>query len=75
MKNARRLPLIVGLLPRALAWAGLVIAYYVPYPVGFFITTIAFGSYLVARVGNALAGRGAALRPRPDREEQFRHSP
>jgi zinc/manganese transport system permease protein len=31
-------------------WAGLVVAYYLPYPVGFFITTIAFGSYLVARV-------------------------
>src|SRR3989475_10141097 len=31
-------------------WAGLTVAYYLPYPVGFFITTIAFGSYVLARV-------------------------
>lgn len=67
--------LLSALLAVLFTWAGLVIAYYVPYPVGFFITTIAFGSYLVARAGSALAGRGATLRPRPDREEQLRHSP
>lgn len=56
-------------------WAGLVIAYYLPYPVGFFITTIAFGSYAVARLGSDFARRGAAARRPVPREEQFRHSP
>jgi len=56
-------------------WAGLVVAYYVPYPVGFFITTIAFGSYAVARLGSDLARRGAARRLPVRRDEQARHSP
>ena len=34
----------------AITWAGLVCAYYSPYPVGFWTTTIAFGTYVVARV-------------------------
>jgi zinc/manganese transport system permease protein len=28
-------------------WGGLTIAYYLPYPLGFFITSLAFGTYLV----------------------------
>jgi zinc/manganese transport system permease protein len=36
-------------------WAGLVVAYYTPYPVGFFITTFAFGLYLLARLGRAIS--------------------
>ena len=55
-------------------WAGLTVAYYVPYPVGFFITTIAFGSYVVARLLTYLAARRTA-RPRGWREAQVRHSP
>jgi len=57
-------------------WAGLTVAYYVPYPVGFFITTIAFGSYVLARLAAP-----ALTRPRKRgrellaREEQLRHSP
>jgi zinc/manganese transport system permease protein len=47
-------------------WSGLVVAYYLPYPVGFFITTIAFWSYIIARafsfvgriVPSPLAGEG-----------------
>ena len=31
-------------------WGGLVIAYYLPYSLGFFITTLAFGTYLGVRV-------------------------
>ena len=31
-------------------WGGLVIAYYLPYPLGFFITTLAFGTYLGVRL-------------------------
>ncbi|MGH9302343.1 MAG: metal ABC transporter permease, partial [Acidimicrobiales bacterium] len=33
----------------AFVWAGLAVAYYSPYPVSFFITTFAFGAYLLAR--------------------------
>ena len=55
-------------------WAGLVVAYYLPYPVGFFITTIAFWSYIIARVVSAFGGRLAARRV-GWREEQLRHSP
>ncbi|TME79465.1 MAG: metal ABC transporter permease [Chloroflexi bacterium] len=57
-------------------WAGLTVAYYVPYPVGFFITTIAFGSYVLARLASPtltrLRKRGRELLAR---EEQLRHSP
>jgi len=28
-----------------LTWSGLILGYYKPYPVSFFITTLAFGSY------------------------------
>jgi zinc/manganese transport system permease protein len=56
-------------------WAGLAIAYYVPYPVGFFITTIAFWSYIGVRLAGGLRARRAAGRPSPWREEQLRHSP
>src|SRR5437899_4972348 len=55
-------------------WAGLAVPYYVPYPVGFFITTFAFGSYVVARLLSYLAARRTA-RLRGWREAQVRHSP
>lgn len=32
-------------------WAGLSIAFFTIYPVGFFVTTIAFGTYLALRIG------------------------
>ena len=56
-------------------WAGLTVAYYLPYPVGFFITTIAFWSYILARVLSGVIARRAACRPRAWRDEQVRHSP
>jgi zinc/manganese transport system permease protein len=56
-------------------WAGLSVAYYVPYPVGFFITTIAFLSYILARVLTDVIARRAVGRPGAWREEQARHSP
>ena len=31
-------------------WAGLAVAYYSPYPIGFWITTLAFAAYLVAHL-------------------------
>src|SRR3989441_9551481 len=52
--------LLAALLAVLFTWAGLTIAYYVPYPVGFFITTIAFWSYILA----PLAGPAPALPPR-----------
>ncbi len=56
-------------------WAGLTVAYYLPYPVGFFITTIAFWSYILARVVSDVIARRAAGRLLPWRDEQLRHSP
>lgn len=43
----------------AAAWLGLGIAYFSPYPAGFWITTIAFAIYVLAVAGKALAGRWA----------------
>ncbi|MBV9936192.1 MAG: metal ABC transporter permease, partial [Actinobacteria bacterium] len=34
----------------AVTWVGLALAYYTPYPVGFWITTLAFAAYLAARL-------------------------
>jgi zinc/manganese transport system permease protein len=34
----------------AVTWGGLLIAYYTPYPVGAYITTLSFAAYVVARV-------------------------
>jgi zinc/manganese transport system permease protein len=34
-------------------WAGLATAYFTIYPVGFFVTTFAFGTYLALRLGRA----------------------
>jgi zinc/manganese transport system permease protein len=34
----------------AVTWAGLIAAYYSPYPIGFYVTTIAFGAYLAAHL-------------------------
>src|SRR2546421_599890 len=57
-------------------WAGLSVAYYVPYPVGFFITTIAFGSYILARlVAPTLTLPRRRGRETLARKEQARHSP
>jgi len=56
-------------------WAGLTVAYYLPYPVGFFITTLAFWSYILARVLSDVIARRAAGRPLAWREAQARHSP
>jgi zinc/manganese transport system permease protein len=35
-------------------WLGLGIAYYTPYPIGFWVTTIAFAIYLAARALGAV---------------------
>jgi zinc/manganese transport system permease protein len=38
---------LIGL---AVTWTGLVLAFYVPFPTGFFITTLAFAAYVAARL-------------------------
>ncbi|MER6573931.1 metal ABC transporter permease, partial [Streptomyces sp. NPDC001093] len=40
--------LLAVLLAFAATWLGLTAAYYWPYPLGFFVTTIAFAGYLLA---------------------------
>ena len=41
----------------AFTWFGLAIAFFSPHPVSFFITTLAFATYLVVRLGEALRPR------------------
>ncbi len=40
-------------------WLGLAAAYFSPWPIGFWITSVAFGAYLAARAGRAWGGRRA----------------
>jgi zinc/manganese transport system permease protein len=47
-------------------WVGLTIAFYSPYPVGFWVTSLSFGLYVVVRLCGAVAGagrRGADVAP------------
>jgi zinc/manganese transport system permease protein len=39
-------------------WMGLAVGYFTPYPVGFFITTFAFGTYLLVRGARFALDRG-----------------
>jgi zinc/manganese transport system permease protein len=50
------LSVLIGVL---VTWTGLALAYFYDYPVGFYISTVAFAAYLLARAGRALADRGA----------------
>jgi zinc/manganese transport system permease protein len=45
------------LIALAVTWLGLIAAYYSPYPIGFYVTTLAFAAYVLARLGRA-AGQG-----------------
>ena len=38
-------------------WTGMGVAYYSPYPIGFWITSLAFGLFVVARLGRGLVDR------------------
>jgi zinc/manganese transport system permease protein len=40
------LSVVLGL---AIVWAALALAYWTPYPVGVYVSTLGFGAYLVAR--------------------------
>jgi zinc/manganese transport system permease protein len=53
------LTVVIGLL---IVWLGMGIAYFSLYPAGFFITTIAFGLYLLVRALVALRARGVRAR-------------
>jgi zinc/manganese transport system permease protein len=63
--------LIGVLLALAFTWAGLTISYYSPHPVSFFITSLAFATYVVVRLGEPVRQRlrrssaAAASRPSP----------
>src|SRR5689334_25211234 len=52
------LALSVGL-ALAVTWLGLGIAYFSPYPVGFWVTTLSFGVYVGVRLVLSLLGRRA----------------
>jgi zinc/manganese transport system permease protein len=41
-------------------WLGLAIAYFSPYPVGFWVTSLSFGLYVAVRLGRAARDRAAA---------------
>ncbi len=45
-------------------WLGLALAYFYGYPVGFYVTTVAFALYVLARIGRAAADRPTRLRAR-----------
>jgi zinc/manganese transport system permease protein len=49
----------------AVTWIGLALAYFTNDPVGFFVTTLGFGIYLLARAARALRGRSRAWRAHP----------
>jgi zinc/manganese transport system permease protein len=44
-------------------WAGLIAAFYSPYPLGFFVTTFAFAAFLLAHAARALTAAAERRRP------------
>ena len=56
------LTVILGVL---ITWLGLALAYFYNYPVGFYITSVAFAVYVIARVTRALLDRPTLRRRRP----------
>jgi zinc/manganese transport system permease protein len=56
--------LVSVLIAVVVTWAGLITAYYSPYPIGFYVTTFAFAGYVAARLGRALTATGRR-RPLP----------
>jgi zinc/manganese transport system permease protein len=60
VRFSSRPPIAIGLgvlLALAFTWLGLAISFYSPHPVSFFITTLAFGTYLAVRLAGAVRGR------------------
>ena len=42
----------------AITWVGLTLAFYTPWPIGFWVTSVAFGVYVVVHGVHAIAHRG-----------------
>ncbi|MGP3975853.1 metal ABC transporter permease [Streptomyces sp. 8N114] len=59
-RPGRSLALTV-LIALLVTWLALIVAYYTPYPIGFFVTTFAFALYVLARLG-VLVRRGLVRR-------------
>ena len=65
VRFSSRPPIAIGvgiLLALAFTWFGLAIAFFSPHPVSFFITTLAFATYLAVRLAEALRPRLHAKR-------------
>jgi zinc/manganese transport system permease protein len=58
------LSVILGIV---ITWVGLALAYFYNYPVGFYITTVAFATYVVARIARAAIDHP----PRPRRRRRI----
>jgi zinc/manganese transport system permease protein len=56
------LSVLLGVL---VTWVGVALAYFYDYPVGFYITTVAFVVYVGARAASAVAARSGGARGRP----------
>jgi zinc/manganese transport system permease protein len=52
--------LLSPLIALAITWGSLLLAFYWPYPIGFFVTSLAFGAYVAARAAVALRDRRAS---------------
>jgi zinc/manganese transport system permease protein len=48
------LTVLIGL---AITWTGLAVAYYSPYPIGFFVTTFGFAAYVLAQACRSVLPR------------------
>jgi zinc/manganese transport system permease protein len=51
--------LLSPLIAVAITWSALALAFWWPYPIGFFVTSLAFAAYVSARVARALRSRAA----------------
>ncbi|HTB69843.1 MAG TPA: metal ABC transporter permease [Solirubrobacteraceae bacterium] len=51
----------------AITWLGLALAYFFEYPVGFYVTTVAFALYVLVRAARAAIDHPTMLRPRASR--------
>ena len=63
-RPGRALAITIGL-SLSFTWTGLSVAYFTVYPVGFFITSLAFGTYVLIRIVKALKAIAGAPRWRP----------
>jgi zinc/manganese transport system permease protein len=61
-KRPRRVIIISVAIALMTTWLGLFVAFYEPYPVSFFITSIVFVFYLLARLGNRILKSKIAYR-------------